>query len=165
VQVHMREEELLPRDLHVVEHADEPDVTAGPRGADGLHHRLLRADGLDDRVRAEPAGELLDPCRALLAALGHDLARAVMVEAGHPGPGEKAAVRAFEVSPLDAGLSDAILRLVGLLDVSAEEARFLRPLVTRKIVFRLLKGSRATGCVRSRFWADTATASLEPWSG
>jgi hypothetical protein len=88
-----------------------------------------------------------------------------MVEAGHPGPGEKAAVRAFEVSPLDAGLSDAILRLVGLLDVSADEARFLRPLVTRKIVFRLLKGSRATGCVRSRFWAATATASLEPWSG
>src|SRR5215213_1098934 len=73
VQVHMREEELLPRDLHLVEHADEPDVTACPRGADGLHHRLLRADGLDDRVRAEPAGELLDPCRALLAALGHDV--------------------------------------------------------------------------------------------
>src|SRR5215204_4731553 len=75
VQVHMREEELLPRDLHVVEHADEPDVTACPRAADGLHHRLLRADGLDDRVRAEPAGEFLDPCRALLAALGHDLGR------------------------------------------------------------------------------------------
>src|SRR5215210_2904901 len=72
----MREEELLPGDLHVVEHADEPDVTSWPRGADGLHHRLLRADGLDDRVRAEPAGELLDPCRALVAALGHDLGRA-----------------------------------------------------------------------------------------
>src|SRR5829696_4248506 len=43
VQVHMREEELLPRDLYVVEHADEPDMTACPRGADGLHHRLLRA--------------------------------------------------------------------------------------------------------------------------
>src|SRR5215212_3432752 len=76
VQVHVREEELLPRDLHVVEHTDEPDVTAGPRRADGLHHRLLRADGLDDRVRAEPAGELLDPFRALLAALAHDLGRA-----------------------------------------------------------------------------------------
>src|SRR3712207_2525457 len=82
----MREEVLLPRDLHVVEHADEPDVTACPRGADGLHHRLLRADGLHDRVRAEPAGELLDPCRALLAALAHDLGRAEL-------PGEPLADR------------------------------------------------------------------------
>jgi len=43
------------------------------------------------------------------------------------------------VSRLDAGLLDAVVRLVGLLDSPAEEARFLRPLVTREIVFRLLK--------------------------
>src|SRR5215203_2620276 len=95
----MREEELLPRDLHVVEHADEPHVTACPRGADGLHHRLLRADGLDDRVRAEPVGELLDPCRALVAALGHDLGRAEL-------PGEPLAglVAAHRDDPLRAEL-------------------------------------------------------------
>jgi AraC-like DNA-binding protein len=181
----MREEELLPWDLHIVEHADEPDVTACPRGANGLHHRLLRADGLDDRVRAEPAGELLDPCRALLAALGHDLGRAELpgeplaglvpahrddpigaeliggehceqphgavaddchrlawTGLGHPAPREHKAVRAFEVSPLDAGLLDAVVRLVGLLDSPADVARFLRPLVTREIVFRLLKGEQ-----------------------
>src|SRR5215212_1079385 len=99
VQVHMREEELLPRDLHVVEHADEPDVTSCPRGADGLHHRLLRTDGLDDRVRAEPAGELLDPCRALLSALGHDLGSAEL-------PGEPLAglVAAHRDDPLRAEL-------------------------------------------------------------
>src|SRR5215203_1231337 len=91
VQVHMREEELLPGDLHVVEHAHEPDVTACPRGADGLHHRLLRADGLHDRVRAEPAGELLDPLCALLAALGHDLGRAELP--GEPLAGLVAAHR------------------------------------------------------------------------
>jgi AraC-like DNA-binding protein len=51
-------------------------------------------------------------------------------------------VRAFDVSPLDAGLLDAVLRLHRLLDASAEEARFLRPLVTREIVFRLLKGEQ-----------------------
>jgi AraC-like DNA-binding protein len=51
-------------------------------------------------------------------------------------------VRAFDVSPLDAGLLDAVLRLLRLLDASAEEARFLRPLVTREIVFRLLKGEQ-----------------------
>src|SRR3712207_5675496 len=95
----MREEELLPRDLHVVEHADEPDVTAGPRGADGLHHRLLRAYRLDDRVRAEPAGHVLDPCRALLAALAHDVGRAEL-------PGELLAglVPAHRDNPLRAEL-------------------------------------------------------------
>src|SRR5215208_5284632 len=99
VQVHMREEELLPRDLHVVEHAHEPDVTACPRGADGLHHRLLRADRLDDRVRPETVGELLDPFRALLAALGHDLGRAEL-------PGEPLAgpVPAHRDDPLRAKL-------------------------------------------------------------
>jgi AraC-like DNA-binding protein len=37
---------------------------------------------------------------------------------------------------------DAVVRLVGLLDSPAEEARFLRPLVTREIVFRLLRGEQ-----------------------
>jgi AraC-like DNA-binding protein len=65
-----------------------------------------------------------------------------MVEAGHPAPGDRAAVRAFDVSPLDEGLLDAVLRLVRLQDAPAEEARFLRPLVTREIVFRLLRGEQ-----------------------
>ena len=51
-------------------------------------------------------------------------------------------MRAFDVSPLDAGLLDAVVRLVRLLDSPAEEARFLRPLVTREIVYRLLKGEQ-----------------------
>ena len=65
-----------------------------------------------------------------------------MVEAGHPAPRGHAPVRAFDVSPLDAGLSEAVVRLVRLLDAPAEEARFLRPLVTREIVFRLLRGEQ-----------------------
>src|SRR5215217_623531 len=59
-----------------------------------------------------------------------------------PPCGPSTAVRAFDVSPLDAGLLDAVVRLVGLQDSPAEEARFLRPLVTREIVFRLLKGEQ-----------------------
>jgi AraC-like DNA-binding protein len=51
-------------------------------------------------------------------------------------------VRAFDVSSLDAGLLEAVVRLVGLLDAPAEEARFLRPLVAREIVFRLLRGEQ-----------------------
>lgn len=54
-------------------HAHVADVAAGPSCADGLHHRLLRADGLDDGVGAEPVGELLDPCDTFVAALDNDV--------------------------------------------------------------------------------------------
>lgn len=76
--------------------------------------------------------------------LGFDpaLVGSVMVEAGHPAPRDQSTVRAFDVSPLDEGLLDAVLRLVRLLDSPAEEAHFLRPLVTREIVFRLLRGEQ-----------------------
>jgi AraC-like DNA-binding protein len=37
---------------------------------------------------------------------------------------------------------EAVVRLVRLLDAPADEARFLRPLVAREIVFRLLKGEQ-----------------------
>ena len=61
VQVHVGHEQLLAGQGDVVADADVADVAAGPGGADGLHHRFLGADRLDDRVRAEAAGELLDP--------------------------------------------------------------------------------------------------------
>src|SRR5918995_515919 len=73
----------------------------------------------------------------------YDANRYLITAAALPtAPGEKSAVRAFEVSPLDAGLLDAVLRLLRLLDSPAEEAHFLRPLITREIVFRLLKGEQ-----------------------
>jgi hypothetical protein len=77
--------------------------------------------------------------RRLVLGLDPALVGSVIVEIGHHAPQEHAPVRAFDVSPLDAGLLDAVGRLVGLLDAPADEARFLRPLVTREIVFRLLK--------------------------
>ena len=49
-----------------------------------LQHRLLGADGLDDRVRAEPAGEVLDRPDAVVAALGDDVGGAEL--AGQPLP-------------------------------------------------------------------------------
>ena len=82
------------------------------------------------------------PYLGVVLGLDPALVGSVMVEAGHPAPGDRAAVRAFDVSPLDTGLLDAILRLVALLEAPAEEARFLRPLVTREIVFRLLEGEQ-----------------------
>jgi AraC-like DNA-binding protein len=72
------------------------------------------------------------------------LVGSVMAEAGYPShsaPADPADVRAIAVSPLDMALLDAIVRLVRLLDAPAE-ARVLRPLITREIVYRLLKGER-----------------------
>lgn len=48
---------------------------------------------------------------------------------------------AIDVSPLDNGLLDAVVRLVRLVTQSAD-ARFLAPLVIREIVYRLLTGTQ-----------------------
>jgi AraC-like DNA-binding protein len=113
----------------------------------------------DDRYRYDPAHYLITtaalpvsgrilkaseerPYLGLVLELDPVLVGSVMVEAGHPAPRGHAAVRAIDVSPLEASLLDAVVRLVGLPDSPAEEARFLRPLVTREIVFRLLRGEQ-----------------------
>ncbi len=70
------------------------------------------------------------------------LVGSVMVEAGQPSPRSQGGVRAINVSELDAGLLDAVVRLVRLLD-SPAEARFVAPLITREIVYRLLMGEQA----------------------
>jgi AraC-like DNA-binding protein len=112
----------------------------------------------DDRYRYDPAHYLITtaalpitsriteaseerPYLGLVLRLDPNLVGSVMVEAGHPAPRGHAAVRAIDVSSLDAGLLDAVVRLVRLLD-SPTEARFLAPLVTREIVYRLLKGDQ-----------------------
>jgi len=105
------------------------------------NHYLITAAALPTATRVTEASEER-PYLGVVLGLGPALVGSVMVEAGHPAPGDRTAVRAFEVSPLDAGLLDAVVRLVGLLDSPADEARFLRPLVTREIVFRLLKGEQ-----------------------
>jgi AraC-like DNA-binding protein len=104
-------------------------------------HYLVTAAALPTATRVTEASEER-PYLGVVLGLDPALVGSVMVEAGHPAPGEKAAVRAFDVSPLDEGLLDAVVRLVGLLDSPADEARFLRPLVTREIVYRLLKGEQ-----------------------
>jgi AraC-like DNA-binding protein len=50
-------------------------------------------------------------------------------------------VRAINVNSLDAGLLDAVVRLVRLLDTPSE-APFLAPLITREIVYRLWRGEQ-----------------------
>ena len=87
------------------------------------------------------------PYLSLRLDLEPALVGSVMVEAGHPAdsrgpaPRTKADVRAMTVSPLDAGLLDAVVRLVRLAEALAE-APFLAPLITREIVYRLLLGEQ-----------------------
>jgi AraC-like DNA-binding protein len=102
---------------------------------------LITAAALPTATRVTEASEER-PYLGVVLGLDPALVGSVMVEAAHPAPREGAAVRAFDVSPLDAGLLDAVVRLVRLLDSPAEEARFLWPLVTREIVYRLLKGEQ-----------------------
>ncbi len=81
------------------------------------------------------------PYLSLRLALDPTLVSSVMVEAGHFSSRSHAGVRAINVGPLDAGLLDAVVRLVRLLDTPAEAA-FLAPLTTREIVYRLLMGEQ-----------------------
>jgi AraC-like DNA-binding protein len=88
-------------------------------------------------VEASPERPFLN----LVLRLDPALVGSVMVEAGYPASRSQSAVTAIDVSPLDRGLLDAVMRLVRLLD-SPAESRFLVPLVTREIVYRLLRGEQ-----------------------
>jgi AraC-like DNA-binding protein len=112
----------------------------------------------DNRYRYDPAHYLIatatlpiatrvaeaspeHPFLGLVLNLDPTLIGSVLVEAGHLVPRSQSAVTAIDVSPLDAGLLDAVVRLVRLLD-SPTQARFLAPLVRREIVYRLLMGAQ-----------------------
>jgi AraC-like DNA-binding protein len=81
------------------------------------------------------------PYLNVILKLDSRLVSSVMVEAGHGAPHSQSLVTAIDVSPLDASLLDAVVRLVKLLD-SPSDARFLAPMVTREIVYWLLKGAQ-----------------------
>src|ERR687886_662450 len=103
-------------------------------------HYLITTAALPITSRITEAEEER-PYLGLVLRLDPTLGGSVMVEAGHPAPRGQAAVKAIDVSPLDAGLLDAVVRLVRLLG-SPTEVRFLAPLVTREIVYRLLNGEQ-----------------------
>jgi AraC-like DNA-binding protein len=83
------------------------------------------------------------PYLSLRLDLDPTLVGSVMVEAGYPSPQSRANVKAIDVSPLDASLLDAVVRLVRLLDTPSE-AQILMPLVTREIIYRLLIGEQGS---------------------
>jgi AraC-like DNA-binding protein len=82
------------------------------------------------------------PYLSLRLELDPQLVSSVLLEAGHdPSRRNRADVRAIDVSPLDANLLDAVVRIVRLLD-SPDEAPILLPLITREIIYRLLIGDQ-----------------------
>jgi AraC-like DNA-binding protein len=90
------------------------------------------------------------PYLSLLVKLDPALVGSVMVEVGYPAPRSQSTVEAMNVSPLGSDLLDAVVRLVRLIDTPAE-ARFLAPLITREIIYRLLMGEQ-----RNRLYYVTA---------
>jgi len=83
------------------------------------------------------------PYLGLVFTLDPTLVSSVMVEADSPVLHSQSPVKAINVSPLDAALLDAVVRLVRLID-TPEEARFLTPLIKREIIFRLLMGEQSS---------------------
>src|ERR671910_869380 len=103
-------------------------------------HYLITTAALPVAVRITEASKER-PYLGLVLRLDPTFVGSVMVEAGHPAPRDHTAVQAIDVSPLDVGLLDAVVRLVRLLD-SPTEVRFLAPLIMREIVYRLLTGEQ-----------------------
>lgn len=81
------------------------------------------------------------PYLSLRLELDPTLVGSVMIDSGHTAPPSSTDAKAIDVSRLDSGLLDAVVRLVRLFD-SPSEAQFLAPLVTREIVYRLLMGKQ-----------------------
>src|SRR2546425_8440807 len=83
------------------------------------------------------------PFLSLRLDLAPTLVGEILVEAGHVSPQDVASVSAISVSPVDGHLLDVMVRVARLLD-APDEARVLLPLLTREIIYRLLRGEQGT---------------------
>ena len=82
------------------------------------------------------------PYLSLRLELDPQLVSSVMIESGYTGATRHPVdMRAMTVSPLDSNLLDAVVRLIRLLD-SPTEVPILMPMITREIVYRLLRGAQ-----------------------
>jgi AraC-like DNA-binding protein len=81
------------------------------------------------------------PYLSFRLVLDPSVVASVMVESGQVHPRGESSVKAVDVSPLDANLLDATVRLVRLTD-AANDYHVLAPLVIREIIYRLLKGAQ-----------------------
>ena len=109
-------------------------------------YRYDSAHYLLNTVELPVVGQVVEASRekpylCLKLNLNPVLVGSVIVEAGQPASHRNSDIRAINVSPLEAGLLDATVRLVRLIENPAE-ARVLAPMVQREIVFRLLMGEQ-----------------------
>ncbi len=81
------------------------------------------------------------PYLSLRLELDPALVGSVMVETDDAAGSGQGNVRSMDVSTLDSNLLDAVVRLVRLVDCPSE-ARVLRPLIEREIIYRLLIGDQ-----------------------
>jgi AraC-like DNA-binding protein len=101
-------------------------------------HYLIATTALPIATRISEAS-VARPYLSVILTLDPALVGSVLVEAGQAAPRSQTAVTAIDVSPLDAGLLDATVRLITVLETPSE-ARFLAPLIKREIIYRLLSG-------------------------
>lgn len=73
--------------------------------------------------------------------LDASMVASVMMESGIETKKTGANVKAMDVSPIDADLLDAVVKLARMLD-TPDEIKFLAPLIIREIIYRLLKGEQ-----------------------
>jgi AraC-like DNA-binding protein len=86
------------------------------------------------------------PYLSLRLELAPTLVSSVMEEMGYSpstSPSKHTGARAIDVGPFDVHLLDAVVRLVRLLDTPADTPVLL-PLITREIIYWLLKGEQGT---------------------
>jgi AraC-like DNA-binding protein len=105
-------------------------------------HYLIFTVDLPVVFQVEEASEEL-PYLGLRLDLDPNLVASVMMEAGFETKKGDASVKAIDVSPVDAELLDAVVRLTRLLGKPGEQKIFA-PLVTREIVHRLLAGGQGS---------------------
>lgn len=101
-------------------------------------HYLLFTVDLPIIFRVEEASQEM-PYFSLRLNLDPALVAEVMMEAGAETRKGDASVKGIGVNTVDAGLLDAVVRLVRLADKPTEQ-RILAPLIKREIVYRLLAG-------------------------
>ena len=106
---------------------------------DPLHYLLTTVD-------LPTIGQILEaskerPFLSLRLSLDAGIVSSVMLEAGYPPSRKPTAVRAIDVSVVDANLLNATVQLTRLLD-SPAEAPLLLPLIMWEIVYRLLMGEQ-----------------------
>lgn len=101
-------------------------------------HYLVFTVDLPVVLQVEEASEER-PYFGLRLNLDPSLVASVMMESGFETKKGDAGVKAIGVSPVDAELLDAVVRLTRLLDTPGGR-KLLAPLITREIVYRLLAG-------------------------